>query len=460
MSKQTWVLSWGLAIFLSGCGTELPDARHQNGNPIQGTEVGSGGQETAGAFVEVGYELVEMLRAQPVAQVSAEELLKAVQDTKVIAKPELFLDGAPVDALNFADASPPRIEVSHAGWQRLRRLRHEKVLLVFHEYLGILKKNDDHYQISRRIDRASICHRSPAIRLFFERKLRRSCYRIEIDDLRFFEELDFTGMGLTELKVGDLDHLTDVKYLTLTINRLTTLPRGLFRDMDSLTHLDLSKNKITALEPYVFEGATNLRSLRMAENSIQTIHRGAFSGLSIDLVGRVGEPVLPVIALEIGPRAQLKSGAFDGLVTTSISLSGSLASIEPKAFAATSPLKWLFFTVSDGEVSVSPETFVDAPAIDWVQIEVTGATPLPAGFFAPLTETKKLTLSLYRDADVTTEQLRELNSLPALQTLRFQSYREKEFSLPQLSQALTGLHCQHEHDTDGRGWGPVTCTRK
>jgi len=154
-----------------------------------GVDRGNGGDEYSKAFIDLGVDLAESLAQHPLPGVSADGLLAAIQATKVNSRDRLLLRGDEVDAINDATLSPPQILLSRAGWNRMEAAPHRRAFLVLHEYLGIMGLDDSRYQISRLLDRANVCERNPVVRDSIESSLRKSCFRIISDDLKYIPSL-------------------------------------------------------------------------------------------------------------------------------------------------------------------------------------------------------------------------------------------------------------------------------
>jgi hypothetical protein len=179
-------------------------------SPRDGIDRGNGGDEYSQEFVAIGYELVESLMKEPLAGVDAKMLLEAVEITKVKSTSQrLVLRGQEVSAINDPRTAPPTILVNQGAWDRMATEAHKRVFLVLHEYLGIMGVDDSNYQVSLRLDRAKVCERQPAVRADLERSLKKSCYRIVPDDLRYV-----TNLSLTNDQTGGSLSLTDIKNLT------------------------------------------------------------------------------------------------------------------------------------------------------------------------------------------------------------------------------------------------------
>lgn len=110
-----------------------------------GHEVGNGGDGISQEFVALGRSIVEKLRENPNPKIpDLDALTHAIDNTVVVTKEVLTLNDAEVDAINYPDWN--RIEVSRKRWREYDLKR--KTTLVLHEYLGIARADDSHYQIS------------------------------------------------------------------------------------------------------------------------------------------------------------------------------------------------------------------------------------------------------------------------------------------------------------------------
>ena len=114
---------------------------------------GGGGDSYSLEFVSLAYNIISTLKTQPIAGIDLTKLARAVATTRVNSKALLTLNGNLVDAINYPDAKNPRIEISRSGWDHLIADPAEKMSLVLHEYLGILRVDDRQYQISHKLGR-------------------------------------------------------------------------------------------------------------------------------------------------------------------------------------------------------------------------------------------------------------------------------------------------------------------
>jgi len=118
----------------------------------RGEMTSGGGDATALEFTAIGYEVAGYLKAlEPMNGASlpgltAKEFLDTVQSTLVTSEPRVFVDGNEVGAVNIPDLR--QIKVGQERWRDLDAQRESRIALVFHEYLGILRKDDARYQFS------------------------------------------------------------------------------------------------------------------------------------------------------------------------------------------------------------------------------------------------------------------------------------------------------------------------
>ncbi len=109
---------------------------------------GGGGDSAEIEFKSIGQQIAKRLEgnlAETFKNVNAELFKSAVESSKVIMTSEtLFIDNQERKALNYPRAR--KIEVFRPKWTELSPNR--KVVLAFHEYLGIAGIADENYQIS------------------------------------------------------------------------------------------------------------------------------------------------------------------------------------------------------------------------------------------------------------------------------------------------------------------------
>ena len=135
-----------------------------------------------------------------------------------------------------------------------------------------------------KVEHAGICGRTKAVRDEIVRKISgvSSCANVTDEHLAAIvgnassNNLNLSNKGLSSLKAGDFDGLTNLKRLRLDGNSLTTLPAGIFDDLARLWVLDLDSNQLTTLRPGVFDSLTKLRILYLNDNNLSSLPDGVF----------------------------------------------------------------------------------------------------------------------------------------------------------------------------------------
>ena len=114
-----------------------------------------------------------------------------------------------------------------------------------------------------------------------------SCEGVSPIDLAAITELDDivpVAYGTMRLKAGDFDGLTSLEELDLSGMSISDLPAGVFRDLESLRYLSLADNRIhPRLKNGVFSGLSNLGGLDLRGFSRNP---GGITNEPGDLVGR------------------------------------------------------------------------------------------------------------------------------------------------------------------------------
>ena len=99
--------------------------------------------------------------------------------------------------------------------------------------------------------------------------------------LRTISLLDLHSKGITSLKVGDFDGLTNLKVLRLNYN-LSSLPVGVFDNLKNLRRLDLSRNSLVSLPSGIFENLLELEYVDNGGNRFDCIPKNAFGSRTDD----------------------------------------------------------------------------------------------------------------------------------------------------------------------------------
>lgn len=120
-------------------------ARSEEGN------VGNGGDADVAEFVSLGRVLVRILESHSgvFPELNFQKFEKAVNQTTVTVDERTFLKGKEVDGINWS--RPKRIRFNRSRWKEMTTDLVRKTRFVFHEYLGVLRKEINHYRISSRL---------------------------------------------------------------------------------------------------------------------------------------------------------------------------------------------------------------------------------------------------------------------------------------------------------------------
>ena len=135
--------------------------------------------------------------------------------------------------------------------------------------------------------------------------------------------------GITTLKAGDFDGLSNLNGLDLQHNQLTTLPDGVFDDLANLGWLRLNDNQLTALPAGIFANMTKVKSLYLRRNSLTAVPAGLFATnsnlltVSLDKNELTGVPAdlfdgltrLQTLHLNGNELTTLPAGLFAGLTS-------------------------------------------------------------------------------------------------------------------------------------------------
>src|SRR4051812_43162138 len=99
-----------------------------------------GGDAFAAEFVETGWRIAEILKRRPLAGIDSKKFENTVKSTFVISLPRTFIGKVEVDAIKY----PPkkRIEMSRKRWSEHALEPRRRMVLVAHEYFGIMGIDD------------------------------------------------------------------------------------------------------------------------------------------------------------------------------------------------------------------------------------------------------------------------------------------------------------------------------
>lgn len=105
---------------------------------------------TALAYEVAGYlETLDQKQNIRVQGLDPRELLAAIQVTRVVTADALVLNEQPVDAINTPELKLIRID--RGRWRDSAGDAPHRMGLVFHEFMGILRKDDSHYALSQEL---------------------------------------------------------------------------------------------------------------------------------------------------------------------------------------------------------------------------------------------------------------------------------------------------------------------
>ncbi len=108
-----------------------------------------GGDSYAQEFVSLGRVIAKSLLSKKLVlpNVEPERFNNQVEITQVVTLDKTIFEGAEVDAVNYPAEN--RIELNRKRWGQYETDIKRKMMLVLHEYLGVMRTGDYHYEISK-----------------------------------------------------------------------------------------------------------------------------------------------------------------------------------------------------------------------------------------------------------------------------------------------------------------------
>ncbi len=211
----------------------------------------------------------------------AEPVGNVIRATRRDGQP--LVDGVLMDTMTFTNSSREqwvRLEAVGAGDTRLV-VSAERDFTWAHE---TRRHWSPEWPVTVTVEYAGICGRTPAVRDAILGMISGVSNCADVTDTQLagisgdFQNnfLNLLSKGLSSLKAGDFDGLTNLKRLRLTRNKLSTLPPGIFDDLTGLLALDLNYNQLTTLRPGVFDRLTKLKYLYLNNNSLAVLPDGVF----------------------------------------------------------------------------------------------------------------------------------------------------------------------------------------
>ncbi len=158
------------------------------------------------------------------------------------------------------------------------------------------------FDIVARMFDGGICGRTKAVRDEIVRMIGGGIHCRDVTDTHLAaisgdvhsNPLNLFNKGLSSLKAGDFDGLTNLKRLRMDRNSLTTLPAGIFDDLAGLMTLDLDRNQLPTLPAGIFDSLTNLRVLYLNDNRLAVLPDGVFkNNLALATHWMEGNPGAP-----------------------------------------------------------------------------------------------------------------------------------------------------------------------
>ena len=152
--------------------------------------------------------------------------------------------------------------------------------------------------------------------------------------------LDLSSTGISSLKTGDFNGLTDLMELNLNSNDLSELPPNIFAGLTNLQSLNLSSNAFSTLLANIFADLTSLQTLLLNDNNeLETLPMNIFDGLT------------NLLTLDLSSNAfsTLPAKIFTGLtnlVSLDLSFSG-LSELPANIFADLTSLETLLLNDND-----------------------------------------------------------------------------------------------------------------
>ena len=266
-------------------------------------------------------------------------------------------------------------------------------------------RSTHHITVTDPVLDTDICDRTPQVRdklieltgaSMCEQVTRRSMANNRIG------RLELGSSGITTLREGDFDWLSNLLHLQLHSNQLTTLPEGVFRGLSSLQRLSLNDNQLITLPAGVFDGLSSLLYLPLSSNQLTTLPTGAFQGLSS----------LQSLSLSDNQLTTLPVGVFDGLgsLQSLFLQSNQLTTLPESVFSSLSNLT--FLSLSNNALTNLPEgIFRGHTSLQWLYLNDNQLTTLTEKAFNGLSSLRLLHLHSNQLAVLPEEIFRNLASL-------------------------------------------------
>ena len=192
------------------------------------------------------------------------------------------------------------------------------------------------------------------------------------------------GEGLTSLKPGDFDGLTNAWGMYLTDNELESLPDGIFDDLANIESLFLHNNRLESLPNGIFDHNPKLEQLTLANNRLESLPDGIFDN----------NPNLDYLWADNNSLSSLPDGIFDhNPKLTDLYLErNDIESLAGDIFANNTGLKELWLSRNDIS-SLDSGTFTNNSKLEVLRLNNNKLSSLPNGIFDNNSELQKLWLN-------------------------------------------------------------------
>ncbi len=192
------------------------------------------------------------------------------------------------------------------------------------------------------------------------------------------------GEGLTSLKPGDFDGLTNAWGMYLTDNELETLPDGIFDGLANIESLFLHNNRLESLPDGIFDHNPKLEQLTLANNRLESLPDGIFNH----------NPNLDYLWAGNNKLESLPDGIFDHNPKLSDLFleHNDIESLQDDTFARNTELKELWLSYNDIS-SLAASAFANNAELEVLRLSGNNLSSLPNGIFDNNPKLQKLWLN-------------------------------------------------------------------
>ncbi len=283
--------------------------------------------------------------------------------------------------------------------------------------------------------RGGICSRTEVVRDTILDQITRTefCDEVTSEDLTTVVDLTLSNRGITELRSGDFNGLTNLEILRLNDNPLGSLNQDLFDGLTNLESLTLQNSALTDLHQDLFEGLENLELLWLSGNSLTDLHQDLFEGLEN----------LKTLHLNSNSLTDLHQDLFEGLISleTLILQHNSLTDPHEDLFDGLENLKTLHLN-SNALTDLHEDLFEELTSLISISFQNNELTGLHEDLFEGLTSLISIS---FQNNDLTDLHLDLFEGLTNLETLDLAGNTLTSLH-PDLFDGLTSLSRLNLHD--------------